>query len=170
VQCPSLSLKNRLRLVPLLCRAVRVRWFPLISLLRRDTCKEFVNVALGREMFVCCCGFGDAEGPRVQVDPGGLVRRGRFVQARVKGKVKDVFVQIVKLGGSGMEGDNGRAQFGFAFELLVRFVVDPVQIGVAQFPGRAQMRPQMVEDLLEPALAGEERGTIWRRACWSRIH
>jgi hypothetical protein len=72
-----------------------------------------------------------------------LVGRGRFVQACVKRKVKDAFVQIGKLGGSGAEGDDGRAQFGFAFELLVRFV-DPVEIRVAQFSGRAEMRPQMV--------------------------
>jgi hypothetical protein len=45
----------------------------------------------------------------VHFDPGGLVGRGRFVQACVKRKVKDAFVQIGELGGSGVEGDDGRA-------------------------------------------------------------
>jgi hypothetical protein len=35
-----------------------------------------------------------------------------------------------------------------------------VKVGVAQFPGGAQVRPEMVEDLLEPVLAGKERGTF----------
>ena len=44
-----------------------------------------------------------------------------------------------------------------AFRFLV-CCVDAMEIGVAEFPGQVEMSPDVVDDLLEPSLAGEFLG------------
>ena len=45
--------------------------------------------------------------------------------------------------------------------MMFRFLigcVDAMEIGVAEFPGEVEMSPDVVDDLLEPSLAGEFLG------------
>ena len=56
-----------------------------------------------------------------------------------------------------VEGDNCGFQLCFSFRFLV-CCVDAVEIGASQFPGEIEMSPDVVDDLLEPSLAGELLG------------
>jgi hypothetical protein len=60
-----------------------------------------------------------------------------------KREFEEAFVQIGERVGSGMEGD------------YVRFV-NAVEVGVAQLPGQAQVRPKVVKNLCEPVRREEQ--------------
>jgi hypothetical protein len=95
---------------------------------------------------------------------------GLQVESSEERKIEEAFIEVVELFGCLVKSDDGGFQFGFAFRFLVGRV-DVVQIGVSEFPGQVQMRPEMVENLLEPALNCEFLGAnfvfvieMW--SCW----
>jgi hypothetical protein len=99
---------------------------------------------------------GDSNGGSDHVDPSQLVL-GFCSESQFERHLKERFVEVQKLVGSCAEGNNVWFQFGFALFFLVSRV-DTLEIGIPWFPGQAQMRPKMVQDLFEPALTGEFLG------------
>ena len=82
---------------------------------------------------------------------------GLEAESFVQREIEDTPVEIVEFLAGLVEGDDFGSQLGFSFRFLVG-CVDAVEIGVAEFPGEIEMSPDVVDDLLEPSLAGELLG------------
>ena len=82
---------------------------------------------------------------------------GLEAESFVQREIEDAPVEIVEFLAGLLEGNDCWFQLGFSFGFLVG-CVDAVEIGVAEFPGAIEMSPDVVDDLLEPSLAGEFLG------------
>ena len=119
--------------------------------------EERTSVALGLLGLVCCFCLRLSDNGRGHVEPSLLLMRPQ-VRSSEQRQFEESFVEAVKLGSSLAESNNGGLKLGFAFCFLISRA-DAAWIGISQFPGHAQMSPQMVENFLKPALACEFLGT-----------
>ena len=82
---------------------------------------------------------------------------GLEAESFVQREIEDTPVEIVEFLAGLVEGDDCGFQLGFSFRFLVS-CLDAMEIGVAEIPGQVEMSPDVVDDLLEPSLAGEFLG------------
>lgn len=69
------------------------------------------------------------------------------------GHGEKALVKIVEGGGCLVQGYDGWAKLFLAFQFLGS-LVNAMKIGVTKFPGEIEMRPYVVENMLQPSRAG----------------
>jgi hypothetical protein len=139
----------------------------LPDLNRNGSNEECTDVTLGLSDVIVCFGFCLSYCRRDHVDPGSLLM-GVLAETLFQSEIEESSVEAIESRCCRVKSDDGWFQLGFAFQFLIG-LIDTVQIGVALLPCPVQLCPEMVENLLEPAITREFPGANFVFVIYMRL-